>query len=105
MKNLLLEAPILSKVTKPIFEYLYDMPEFRKVWIKDVIGYNRPEKNIKPKTKNTFSVDVARIKRETGRGFTNIDKIKNILSYKPNIDFKTGSVLTAEWLKFIGILN
>jgi nucleoside-diphosphate-sugar epimerase len=104
-KNLLVEAPIFNRFSKKVFESLGNLPDQKKIWIKDFLGVNRPEKNMRDRKEESFSVDIGRIKRESGRGYTDITKIKTTLGYQPGVDFRTGSELTKEWLAFAGILN
>jgi nucleoside-diphosphate-sugar epimerase len=99
------EAPIFNRFSKKVFESLGNLPDQKKIWIKDFLGVNRPEKNMRDRKDESFSVDIGRIKRESGRGYTDITKIKTTLGYQPGVDFRTGSELTKEWLAFAGILN
>jgi nucleoside-diphosphate-sugar epimerase len=103
LKNLLMEAPILNRFSRMVFESLGNLPDQKKIWIKDFLGMNRPERNMQDRNDESFSVDRGRIKRESGRGYTEIKKIKTLLGYQPKVDFNTGSELTKEWLAFAGI--
>jgi nucleoside-diphosphate-sugar epimerase len=105
LKSFLSEAPGLNRLSRKVFTSLYNLPDHKKIRIKDMLGMNRPEKKIQYKKDHSFTVDNGRIKRESGRGYTNIEKIKTLLGYRPRVNFKTGSELTREWLAFAGILD
>ncbi len=106
MKDFLLKAPLLNRITRPVFyDFYFQLPEDKKNWIKDIMKYNRPEKNITPKEEPFPFADKLKFDRESGKGFTSIGKIKNTLGYKPKFDFDKGSQITKEWLKFAGLLN
>lgn len=104
-KTLLLEAPGVNRISKKAFGYLSHLPDRKKIWIKDLLGVDRPEKNLQYRTDPFFELDPARIQRESGKGYTNIEKIKSRIGYRPRVDFRTGSELTREWLAFAGFLG
>jgi len=104
-KTLLLEAPGLNRISKRAFGYISNLPDHKKIWIKDWLGVDRPEKNLKHRKDSLVSLDPARIQRESGRGYTNIEKIKTRIGYRPRVDFRAGSELTREWLAFAGFLG
>lgn len=104
-KTLLLEAPGLNRISKRAFGYLSNLPDHKKIWIKDWLGMDRPEKNLQYRKDPLAALDPARIQRESGRGYTNIEKIKTRIGYRPRVDFGTGSELTREWLAFAGFLG
>jgi nucleoside-diphosphate-sugar epimerase len=84
--------------------YISNLPKHNKIYIKDLLGIYREEKHFKPKNQLLDVFDKSRLIRESGKGFTKIDKAKNILGYAPNIDFNDGIKLTKEWLKFSRII-
>jgi nucleoside-diphosphate-sugar epimerase len=104
-KTLLLEAPGLNRISKKAFGYLSGLPEDKKIWIKDLLGVDRPERNLQRRKDPLTAVDPARVQRESGKGYTNIEKIKTRIGYRPRVDFRTGSELTREWLAFAGFLG
>jgi hypothetical protein len=66
---------------------------------------DRPEKNLQCRKDPFFELDPARVQRESGKGYTNIGKIKARIGYRPRVDFRTGSELTRGWLAFAGFLE
>jgi nucleoside-diphosphate-sugar epimerase len=104
-RTLLMEAPGLNRISKRAFGYFSNLPDHKKIWIKDRLGVDRPEKNLQYRKTQLFTLDPARIQRESGKGYTNIEKIKTRIGYRPGMDFRTGSELTREWLAFAGYLE
>lgn len=104
-KTLLLEAPGVNRISKKAFGYLSGLPDQKKIWIKDWLGVDRPEKNLRYRNDPLVTLDPARVQRESGKGYTNIEKIKTRIGYRPRVDFRTGSELTREWLAFAGFLG
>jgi nucleoside-diphosphate-sugar epimerase len=104
-KTLLLEAPGLNRISKKAFGYLSNLPDHKKIWIQDWLGMDRPEKNLQCRKDPFFELDPARVQRESGKGYTNIGKIKARIGYRPRVDFRTGSELTRGWLAFAGFLE
>jgi len=103
MKAFLREAPLLGKATNAIFSYLYDLPEDKKIKIKDAIGMYRPERHLK-RQNDLLDFDLARLIRESGTGFTDISKAERILGYEPIVKFEEGVKLTRQWLEFAKII-
>jgi nucleoside-diphosphate-sugar epimerase len=104
-KTLLLEAPGLNRISKRAFGYLSNLPDHRKISIQNRLGVDRPERNLQRRKDPLTAVDPARVQRESGKGYTNIGKIKARIGYRPRVDFRTGSELTREWLAFAGFLE
>lgn len=103
MKSFLLEAPLLRSLFKPVHSSLSLLPEHKKIAIKDYLGIYRPERHIKPVNDDYLNFDKSRLLRESGDGFTSIEKAKNLLGYEPRVKFKDGAGLTMEWLAHIGL--
>jgi len=104
-KTLLLEAPGVNRISKKAFGYLSHLPDPKKISIKDWLGVDRPEKNLQYRKDPLVTLDPARVQRESGKGYTSIEKIKTRIGYRPRVDFRTGSELTREWLAFAGFLG
>lgn len=104
-KTLFLEAPVVNRVSKKAFGYLSRLPDEKKIAIKDWLGVDRPEKNLRTRKDPLVTPDPARIQRESGKGYTSIERIKTRIGYRPRVDFRTGSELTREWLAFAGFLG
>ncbi len=103
-KDFVKEAPLLSSITRPIFSYLYDLPDEKKIKIKDAIGIARSERHIKPTDNLLKHFDYSRLLRESGEGFTDISKAKSVLEYSPLVTFNEGVELTKQWLHFARII-
>lgn len=104
-RTLLQEAPGLNRISGKAFGYISNLPEHKKIAIKDWIGVDRPEKNLRHRKDPLVTVDPARVQRESGKGTTSIEKIKARIGYRPRVDFRTGSEWTREWLAFAGFLG
>jgi nucleoside-diphosphate-sugar epimerase len=105
LKSFLSEAPVLNKITRRVFHSLSNLPDHKKTWIKNLLGMQRPEMQMQYGNANPCSIDKGRTLRESGSGYTNIEKIKTLLGYRPRVDFATGCGLTRDWLSFAGILD
>jgi nucleoside-diphosphate-sugar epimerase len=104
-RNFFLEIPKINRITKPFYKHFGNLHEDKKIVLKNFLNYYQPEKEISSKKISDFIRDMSRIERESGKTFTNIEKVKNVLGFKPRMQFESGSLITKEWLEFAGFLD
>lgn len=98
LRTALDEIPIAKKTTDELLNWFYSFPEQQRNRIKHRLRPAQDPSLISARDDPSCGQD--QLLRESGRGFTSVTKIKEVLGYKPVVSFREGVEITREWLRW-----